>query len=171
MSYIKYNNKWINEFFSTGDAPVSGTTTETITSAIVIPANTYKEGDFIELESMFNKVGTNSAYTIRYYSISGNTPILSGVEKQLGVRSIGATNRFATLNRRLYIRTANGTGSGLNLGTELASVTSGIFDDYEYTTVSNVAIDWTNDVTIFSTIQNSSTLDSTTQHYLKIWEW
>lgn len=171
MSYIKYNNKWINEFFSTGDLPVSGTTTEKITSYLVIPANTYKEGDFIELESMFSKVGTGNTYTIRYYSISGDTALLSGTQIQLGVRSIGSSNRFATLNRRLYIRTANGTGSGLTLGTELAARLSGLFDDYEYTTVSNVAIDWTKDVTIFTTAQNNSILDTTTTHYLKIWEW
>lgn len=170
MSYIKYNNKWINEFFSTADPAVSGTTANTITSAVVIPANTYKEGYFIELDSMFSKVGTNGTITLRYYYVAGNSPTLSGAV-QLAVRGIIAAHRFATLNRRLYIRTANGTGSGLTLGTELAARLSGLFNDYANITVSNVAIDWTNDVTIFSTIQNSSTLDSTTQHYLKIWEW
>lgn len=169
MSFIELNGKWINQLITGTTVSHTGNTTNTILQSLVVPANTFTAGDFVYLDAMFEKVGTAGIYTLRYYWVSGSTATLSGAI-QLSTRGIGASNRFAIQNRRLYIRTANGTGSGLTLGTELISTGGSHFNDYRSQTVSNVAINWTVDGTIFCAVQLGNAGDTVRQHYLKIWE-
>jgi len=171
MSFINFNGKWINQILSTTSVSHSGNTNNTILGSVVVPANTYKAGDLIQLDSMFEKIGTAGITTLRFYWVSGATPTLSGAI-QLSIRGFVAANRFSTQTRRLYIRTANGTGSGLTLGTELLTTTGGIFYDYFSSQArSNASINWTVTGTIFCTVQLGNSADQVIQHYLKIWEW
>jgi len=170
MSFINYNNKWINKFFATGSS-LSTPVTQTIMSEITIPANTYKSGDILALNSMFGKVGISQSFTIRYYWNTGTTANLSGA-LAVSIRGISAGSQFATHDRRLLIRTAAGTGSGILLGTEVANAGTGHANDYTPTTSSNLAIDWTVDGCIFITGQLAlSSTDTLNCLYLKIWEW
>ena len=73
--------------------------------------------------------------------------------------------------RHLYIKNASGGGSGIELGTELAATTTSIFNEMRSTGASNVAINWQNNMYIFMYGQLSSSADSVTQEYLKIWEY
>jgi len=170
MSLISFDGKWINNLYEYGTTTHTGDTNNTILESVVVPANTYRTGDIIMLDSMFDKSGTAGTWNLRYYWVAGNTPTLSGAT-QLSLRGILATNQFATQNRRLYIRTADGTGSGFTLGTEVITAGSGIFNDYRSEAVSNLALDWTSVSCIFSTVQLNNSTDRVTQYYLKIWEW
>jgi hypothetical protein len=170
MSLISFDGKWINNLYEYGTTTHTGNTNNTILESVVVPANTYRTGDIIMLDSMFDKSGTAGIWTLRFYWVAGNTPTLSGAI-QLSLRSIGSTNQFATQNRRLYIRTADGTGSGFTLGTEVITAGSGIYNDYRSEAVSNLALDWTSVSCIFSTVQLGNSTDRVTQYYLKIWEW
>lgn len=170
MSFIKYNNQWINKLFVTGSS-VTGVITEQIVASVVVPANTYRSGDFIMLNSMYEKTSALGIYTQKYYWISGNTASLGGTEIQISTRGMAASNRFTTQDRRLYIRTANGTGSGISLGTEVISSTGAFGSDYNPGASSNLAINWTIESTVFTTIQLTNASDSVNCKYLKIWEW
>jgi hypothetical protein len=170
MSLIRYNGKWINELLTYGTTAHSGNTTLTILQSVVVPANTYRAGDLVLLDAMFTKSNTVGIWTLRYYWVSGSTATLSGAI-QISSRGIIRTNLFAAQNRRLYIRTANGTGSGLTLGTEVISATGAIFNDYRSEAISNLAINWTVTGTIFCAVQLGGVSDTVTQRYLKIWEW
>ena len=169
MSFITYNGKWINQFEKFGDV-VAGTTGETIVGEVTVPANTYKATDLIMLTSMYGKTGTANIWTQRYYWVSGPSATLSGA-LQISVRGMVAANQFANQERRLYIRTANGTGTGITLGTEVVSSSTGVLNDYAPSTSSNLAIDWTIEGSIFTTITLESASDSVSCEYLKIWEW
>jgi hypothetical protein len=169
MSFITYNGKWINQFEQFGSS-VAGTTVETIIGEVTIPANTYKATDLIMLTSMYGKTGTAGIWTQRYYWVSGPSATLSGA-LQISVRGMVAANQFANQERRLYIRTANGTGTGITLGTEVISSSTSALNDYVPSTSSNLAIDWTIEGTIFTTITLGSASDSVSCEYLKIWEW
>ena len=169
MSFITYNGKWINQFEQFGGG-VGGTTVESIVGEVTIPANTYKATDLIMLTSMYGKTGTAGTWTQRYYWVSGPSATLSGA-LQISVRTMIATNQFANQERRIYIRTANGTGTGITLGSEVVSSSTGVLNDYTSSTSSNLAIDWTIEGTIFTTITLGSAADSVSCEYLKIWEW
>lgn len=169
MSFITYNGKWINQFETVG-LSVTGTLTESIIGEITIPANTYKATDLIMLTSMYGKTGTAGNWFQRYYWVSGTSATLSGA-LQISVRGMASSNQFANQERRLYIRTANGTGTGITLGTEVVSSSTGVLNDYVPSTSSNLAINWTIDGCIFTTITLVNASDSVSCEYLKIWEW
>lgn len=170
MSLINFDGKWINKLYEYGTTTHTGNTTNTILESVLVPANTYRDGDHILLDGMFGKTGTANIWFIRFYWVAGSTPTLSGAT-QLSIRGMGSTNLFTIQNRRLYIRTADGTGSGFTLGTEVAAAGSGLYNDYRSEGVSNLALDWTVDSCVFCTVQLNNSSDIGTQYYLKIWEW
>lgn len=167
---IKYNNIGVNTLIAYGTASHTGSLSNTILHSIRIPANTYKAGDFVSLDGMFSKTGTNNSWTLRYYWVAGATATLSGAT-QLSLRTIANTNQFATQTRRLQISTADGTGSGFTAGTITAGVQSNLFDDIRSATYSNVAINWTVDSVIFSAVTLASSSDTCINYYIKLWEW
>lgn len=169
MSLLEYNGISIRNVYEYGPVSHTGNTNLTILESIVIPANTYKSGDLIRIEGMFSKSASSGTYTIRIYWVSGSTPTTSGAI-QISVRGFNAVNNFTIQERRLYIRTANGTGTGISLGTECISSSVGVFNDYRAEAISNLAIDWTVTGCIFYTVQLGNSSDTVTQHYLKIWE-
>ena len=170
MSLIKYNGNWINDLINYGVSSHTGNTTNTVLMSVVVPANTFRAGDLIYLDAMFDKTGSAGTWTLRYYWVSGSTATLSGAIL-ISTRGISAGNLFGTQNRRLYVRTANGTGSGLTLGTETIASATGLFNDYRSEAISNLAINWTVTGTIFCAVQLTSSGDTVRQHYLKIWEY
>lgn len=166
---IKFNNIGINTFSTAGTQSVTGTTAETIMSSITVPANTFKAGDLVTLDAIFSKTGTANQFVTKMYWVAGATATLSGAV-QIMTRTSISTVTYSGQSRKLYIRTADGTGTGLTLGTEVASSTTSVFDDDRSVLRSNIAINWTTQGTFFSTIQLSSSSDTGRSYYLKIWE-
>ena len=167
MSYIKYNNRWINNLQG-GSVIASSSPTISVLSSVNVPANTYQAGDLIELDSYFAKSAALSGTSLYYYWVSGSTPTLSGAI-QLSTITLPASNQAIYQSRRLYIRTADGSGTGFNIGTELISPGISVVNDYQSGIVGNVALNWTINSTIFCA--TLSPLTNVSQWYLKIWEW
>lgn len=174
--FFKYNGQANNEIFTGVSASHTGNTTQTILCSVNIPANRYRAGDLIMIDSMLVKTGPLPSFGIpqyKFYWVAGLTASLTGAI-QISQRSMGLGNIFVTYNKRMYIRTSNGTGSGHTLGTELSLTTANTFNDFSpgsgiNSQVSNIAINWTIDGTIFTTIVQPSS-ETTTQYYIKIWE-
>lgn len=169
MSLLEYNGISIRNVYEYGPVSHTGNTNLTILESIVIPANTYKAGDLIRIEGMFSKSGTSNGAFVRMYWVAGSTPTTSGATLISTTKIFTSTN-FSIQERRLYIRTANGTGTGISLGTECFSSTTTSASDYTSGAISNLSIDWSVTGCIFHTVQLDGTVDTYTQHYLKIWE-
>ena len=94
--------------------PQTATTslTEVKLGSILVPANTFKSGDSLKIESIARKINTNAVSNIRLYwntsdSISSPTPIRIGENL-----SIIATATAIPIVRRLGVVTSDGSGSG-----------------------------------------------------------
>lgn len=160
-----------NRIQSVGTQSVTGTTNQTVLSSVVVPANTFTTGDFVYLDSMLSKTGTAGAFTFRFYWVQGTTATLTGATA-LSTRTGISTVQYATHVRKLYIRTATSTGTGLTQSTELAvSPSTDVFDDWRTGVRTSVGINWTVDNTFFITAQLVNTGDIARSYYIKFWEW
>jgi hypothetical protein len=129
--------------------PQTATTslTEVKLGSILVPANTFKSGDSLKIESIARKINTNAVSNIRLYwntsdSISSPTPIMIGENL-----SIIATAIAIPIVRRLGVVTSDGSGSG----SSALLNTVDIYADYITsaaglaTNPSNLALNWTVD--------------------------
>jgi hypothetical protein len=129
--------------------PQTATTslTEVKLGSILVPANTFKSGDSLKIESIARKINTNAVSNIRLYwntsdSISSPTPISIGENL-----SIIATATAIPIVRRLGVVTSDGSGSG----SSALLNTVDIYADYITsaaglaTNPSNLALNWTVD--------------------------
>jgi hypothetical protein len=129
--------------------PQTATTslTEVKLGSILVPANTFKSGDSLKIESIARKINTNAVSNIRLYwntsdSISSPTPIRIGENL-----SIIATATAIPIVRRLGVVTSDGSGSG----SSALLNTVDIYSDYITsaagltTNPSNLALNWTVD--------------------------
>ena len=129
--------------------PQTATTslTEVKLGSILVPANTFKSGDSLKIESIARKINTNAVSNIRLYwntsdSISSPTPIRIGENL-----SIIATASAIPIVRRLGVVTSDGSGSG----SSALLNTVDIYADYItsaaglVTNPSNLALNWTVD--------------------------
>lgn len=160
-----------NKIQSVGTQSVTGTTAQTILSSVVVPANTFTTGDFVYLDSMLSKTGTAAGWTWRFYWVQGTTATLTGATA-LSTRTGGNTTQYAAHVRKLYIRTATSTGTGLTQSTELVHPsTTNVFDDWRTGVRTSVGINWTVDNTFFITAQLVNSGDTARSYYIKFWEW
>lgn len=159
--------------FTDGDTyRVANTTGETIAASIFITANTFKANDWITLDGCFERTIGTATITAKFYwnttlNITGAIQIASENNSPL----IGQTRPYWEFSRRLSIRTANGGGSGISLGTAL-SATGATGGRNEYTSQasdSNISIDWTTDGYLFSTIAMNNSTSTARQQFFKLW--
>jgi hypothetical protein len=143
-------------------------TSENIVGSILVPANTFRAGDLITLEAMFFKSNDTGNFTCRYYYNTTNS--LAGAVLIQEVTSVSNIIKYIHLYRRLYIIQANGGGTGSELGTELLGTSQS--DDLRLNSgflSGNLSINWTNDVYIICSLQNTSTNTATSKRFLKLW--
>ena len=139
---------------------VTGTTADTLTTSVTIPANTFTTGDILRIESFNEFLGTAGTKQVRFYintsaSLSGasllaTTPAASAATKSIGIDSLmaikSATNtRLKATNAQSY--TFTGITSNGN---------------------SSVNIDWTAIQYIIVSIQLANTGDSGFNSFLSI---
>ena len=155
---------------------VAGTSAEILTASLLIPANTFKNNDWITLDGAFeanDSIGeavggvTCKFYWNTSFSIAGAIQICA----ESNTPTLGPPRSYWEFSRRLSIRTANGGGSGISLGTELSATgaTGGRTEYNSQSTVSNISINWTVDGYLFTTIQQSVFLDISKQQFFKLW--
>ena len=150
----------------TPSTPLTGTTSETqITSFnFTIPANTFSANDILKVETIaWEKSGTANASTCRIklsntnnYAGASNVLILAASSGNINMRGM-----------RTY-KIAGGNLKGL-----MSSSANGIFTDNTLTNVavSTLALDVTQPIYGFVSLQNSSSADSTIVNELIISKW
>ena len=133
---------------------VTGTTVETVTGSVLIPANTIiATGTVVEITARAIKTGVAGTLAVRIYantmdSLVGREVVL------LGTFAGSATDIFVQLSRTLFI--------GKD-ATKVFSPSAGAFpsDDTKSTAAEvNEAVDWGSDQYIILSIQNAAAGDS-----------
>ena len=130
---------------------VSGTTSETITQSVLIPANTFKQFDIFGIEARLRKQNTNGIVTLRLRIGSGNTISSS---YQVAISSGTSANSFIPITRRAIIKNLTTSTQFVSTGTTLA--TDILMDNQGY---SLIPINWQIDNFLLLTAQLGSTLD------------
>jgi hypothetical protein len=140
-------------FKNTTDGAASSGVANTFSQSVLVPANSVVLGSVIEFKLRGRKTGVINTYTIRLYANSANNLIGSPV--LLGVYTGGQTGAFG----QQMTRTAAVKNATTN--TEMMSVlVSNVSTDFQNTTFSAIAIDWTTDKYIIGTVQNTNAADS-----------
>lgn len=154
-------------FDNSNNVSLTGTTSETIILACLIPGNTYTVGNNIQFESLFTKIGT-AGYTIircRIYTSDNPSPLSSAsVISTLVTASAGVV--FIPFFRYcIHIDSASSTIST----SAYSSMHNDIINSGASATTSN-NIDWSTNQYLIITVQNQSALDTTTFHGIKIFK-
>jgi hypothetical protein len=136
----------------TTDGAASSGTTNTFSQSVLVPGNSVALGNVLEFKLRGRKTGALNSYTIRLYANSANN--LTGAVL-LGVYSGGQAGAFG----QQMVRT--GVVKNATTNTEMMSVAvTNVATDFQNTTFSAIAIDWTTDKYIIGAVQNANGTDS-----------
>lgn len=152
------STKVIYKDFSTSSA-LTGTTAATIIKSCLITANTVTTNDeIIILSRALRNTATGTATQTLYYN---TTASLTGATL-IGTQS--STSGFYSMQRNLFVKSAT------NSETLLSSISLSPSDPgvQASTTMSNLNIDWANNVYILQVFQNAAVGDSTTSRGITI---
>jgi hypothetical protein len=137
---------------SATDGAASSGILNTFSQSLLVTANSVAANNILEFKLRGRKTGSLGIYTIRLYANSANN--LTGAVL-LGVYSGGQTGAFG----QQMIRT--GAVKNATTNTEIMSVAlTNIATDYQNTTFSAIAVDWTTDKYIIGAVQNANAGDS-----------
>jgi hypothetical protein len=134
---------------------ITGTTANTLTGSILVPAGTINEGfpgTTAELTARAIKTGVAGIATLRVYvntidSLSGATLLATGAVAT-------AADLFQQLERTMFIGKSP-------IYTKVLSTTAGFYSDNDRATAeSTIVIDWSQNQFIILAVQNASTLDT-----------
>jgi hypothetical protein len=139
---------------------VTGTTADTFTTSVLIPANTYTTGDILRITSFNEFIGTVGTKTIRYYintsaSLSGATLLGTTLNAVASTRAIG-------MDRNLVIKSATSTK------THSATAATYTNSTATSTVYANINIDWTTTKYIIVSIQLGNAADSGFNTFLSV---
>jgi hypothetical protein len=136
---------------NTTDGAASSGTANTLSSSVLVPANSVTLGSVLEFKLRGRKSTNNATYTIRIYANSANN--LTGAVL-LATYSGGATQAIG----QQMIRTAAVKNTTTN--TEMLLATTSLSTDFANSSFSSIAVDWTTDKYIIGAVQNVSALDT-----------
>jgi hypothetical protein len=140
----------LTRYVSTTDGTaVSSTTTITLTSSQLVPANTFSVGNVIRLNVRFLKATANASTSFLIYI---NTSASLTGATQLGV--ISTNNRTNGMKRDLYIKSATATQMYPTTGSAITD------DAVQSSAPSSINIDWTTDKYIIFAIGHSGATDT-----------
>lgn len=133
---------------------VTGTTNETISRSVLIPANSFSAGDWIILREFSQKSGTSSTATTRVYLNTVNN--LSGALLISTISVVPASNVSMNSIRNLMIKTTDGSGLGtlvINPTTSSSNYSDWVQTTTTSNTLTSVAINWSVDLYLIFTCQ------------------
>ena len=166
---IRYGNNIPINFTTRGVNRVSGTTTETILSSVSISGGTFKSGDVVFIEGMFDSK-TTLGVTTKMYVNTGSTITAA---TQIMSRTISAGDTWQIQERVLHIVRGDGsmTAATPDRGTIFAASGANNFTDFRSTTNSIASIDWTTNKVIFftGTLGSASAGNYIDQYFMKVW--
>ena len=121
--YNNANPQLIVASYTDGTA-VTGTTAETVSRSLLIPANTFSGNGMLEVIGRMTKTGTAGTSTIKIYKNTSST--LTGATLIGTVSSIAGTNIFSQVSRlfRINSNTLSGMGSASSGQTDFTSVSA-----------------------------------------------
>jgi hypothetical protein len=139
---------------------VTGTTTSTLTSSVLIPANTVAVGDIIIVKTRVRKSGTAGTLVTRMYV---NTSAAIGGSLIATSAAAAAPGVYFQYNRTLAVKTTTNTET-------MAGNANVNADDNTSLTiaVSTNNIDWTVDQYIIVAVQNGSTADTSRSSFIHV---
>jgi hypothetical protein len=164
MAYGGSPAKWrhvkipiINKIKITDGTAVTGTTANTYTDSVLIPANTVTVGDVITFRNRVKKTGTAGLLSVRAYV---NTSAAVG-GSNVAISSNANTTRYSQFIRNLAVKTSTNT--------ESFPIVGGFTDDAQTgTVVVSSNIDWSVDQYLVISVQNTSAADSTVSSFIHV---
>lgn len=164
MAYGGSPAKWrhvkipiINKIKITDGTTVTGTTANTYTDSVLIPANTVTVGDVITFRNRVKKTGTAGLLSVRAYV--NTTAAVGG--SNVAISSNANTTRFSQMIRTLAVKTSTNT--------ESFPIVGGFTDDAQTgTVVVSSNIDWSVDQYLVISVQNTSAADSTVSSFIHV---
>jgi hypothetical protein len=166
---IRYGNDISINFTTRGINRASGTTTETILSSVSISGGTFKSGDVVFIEGMFDSK-TTSALIVKMYVNTGST---IAAATQIMSRSLSSGDMWQIQERVLHIVRGDGsmTGTTPDRGTIFAASGTNNVTDFRSTTDSIASIDWTTNKVIFftGTLNSAAAGNYIDQYFMKVW--
>jgi hypothetical protein len=168
LVYNSSNSLWeakalkVND--NTNGTAVTGTTANTLSKSLLVPANTLKANSIVNLVARAAKTGTAGTIQLRLYW--NTTASLTGAILLATTAANAASSLFSQLARWIPVEVANGTGNG----TRMFTPTTFAVSDFGVSTaaLSTLALDWTVDSYLICAIQNGSGLDSSVCNVLSI---
>jgi hypothetical protein len=149
----------INKITVTDGTAITGTTTSTKTTSILIPANTIAVGDVLNLRIRTRKTGTAGTQIIRAYV---NTADAIGGAIVGTSATAPATSLYVQMARALAVKSATNTES-------FPSTAGAMFDDAATgTAVTASNINWTVNQYLVIAVQNSSTADTSRSSFVHL---
>lgn len=147
----------INKIKITDGTAVTGTTANTLTDSILIPANSVAVGDVITFRNRVRKTGTAGLLSVRAYVNTSAT--IGGAN--VAISSNATTTRFSQMVRQLAVKSSTNTES---------FPISGVYTDDAQTgtVVVSSNIDWTVDQYLVISVQNTSAADSTISSFIHV---
>ena len=130
-----------------------------MTSSVLIPANTVKVGDILNIRVRLRKTGTAGTVILRFYV---NTSVAIGGATVGTSTTAGATTLFNQMTRVLAVKSATSTENFQGGG-------AATIDDTVFTGgASTNNIDWTITQYLVVAIQNGNTADSSLSSFIHI---
>lgn len=163
LQYWRGDKTWqtlpIRNYQSVTDGTaVTGTTVSTLTTSVLIPANTVTTGDILYIKTRVRKTGTAGTLTTRMYI---NTSAAIGGSLIATSASAAATTLMFQYSRSLAVKSTTNTESmagNLNVNAD---------DNTAVTTaVSANNIDWTVNQYLVVAVQNGSTADTSRSSFV-----
>lgn len=105
--YNNANPQLVAASYSDGTV-VTGTTTDTLSQSLLIPANTFSSNGILKIICRMSKTGTASTSNVRIYKNTSNT--LTGATLIASNTTITGTNIFSQMIRTFRINSNNLTG-------------------------------------------------------------
>lgn len=147
----------VNIISTTDGTTVTGTTANTYTDSVLIPANSVAVGDVIAFRNRVRKTGTAGLLSVRAYV--NTSAVIGGAN--VAISSNANTSRYSQMVRQLVVKSSTNT-EGFPIG--------GVFTDDAQTgtVVVNSSIDWTVDQYLVISVQNTSAADSTISSFIHV---
>jgi len=168
LVYNSSNSLWEAKALKVSDntngTAVTGTTANTLSKSLLVPANTLKANSVVMLLARAAKTGNAGTIQLRLYW--NTTASLTGAILLATTTANAASSLFSQMSRWIPVEVANGTGNG----TRMFTATTFAATDFGVSTaaLSTLALDWTVDSYLICAIQNGSALDSSVCNVLSI---
>lgn len=151
-------------FFENTTSASTNSTNITYLSGVLVPKNTFFINDVVRIYGMFEKIGANGGYDVRFYWNTTND--LSGTPTLIGVLSATTTTAASyNLLRRMTISDTTGSNTIVFPTNDTATAN-------DFTPVGNrqsfINIDWTVDGYFIAAGDCGSSSDSIRIHYIKV---